>query len=361
MSIRGKSLLAAIGAVLAAASINVGCLLPNSPMCSNGTVCPVGGACDEANGVCFTPAELAACTGVAEGGDCVLSEVLGTCSSGGCRLGNSAWSVTAPIGAGPVWARNPADAYVRGYWSDGYNSGLTLSHWDGTSWSPLEEGGALISDRGADSVLDGGGRLVLIRDGSNWFQLPYNLWAISPDDAFGIGSITGSLSHWDGKQWATLWTNLASATSSPLAPLDFLTGVWASGPDDVFVVGFGIGHWDGAVMTLADGSTDVAWGAVWGSGPNDVYAVGDVGTIAHWNGARWSRMTSGTDHTLRAVHGSGADDVFVGGNGVLLRLHNGAWETIYVPGFTDIYGLWVTPSRVFVVGAEGEVHIDRPR
>src|SRR6185436_13742164 len=103
VSIRGKSLLAAIGAVLAAASINVGCLLPNSPMCSNGTVCPVGGACDEANGVCFTPAELAACTGVAEGGDCVLSEVLGTCGSGGCRLGHSVWSVTAATGGGPVW------------------------------------------------------------------------------------------------------------------------------------------------------------------------------------------------------------------------------------------------------------------
>jgi len=126
VTIDGKGLLSAIGAVVAAASFNVGCLSPNSVTCSDGRVCPVGTACDEVKHLCFTPAALAACAGAAEGDDCVVSQVLGTCHSGGCRLGDSVWSATAAIGAvGAVWAREPDDAYAVGpsWWATGNTPG----------------------------------------------------------------------------------------------------------------------------------------------------------------------------------------------------------------------------------------------
>jgi len=357
VTIDGKGLLSAIGAVVAAASFNVGCLSPNSVTCSDGRVCPVGTACDEVKHLCFTPAALAACAGAAEGDDCVVSQVLGTCHSGGCRLGDSVWSATAAIGAvGAVWAREPDDAYAVGpsWWATGNTPGA-FSHWDGTRWSP-------VSDGGSDAVLAVGGSVIIRSDSFTWSGAGSGIvgfWGVSPEDIFAVSWFPNALSHWDGNSWSTLWTN---NSVNVIVPPDFLNGVWATG-SDVFVVGFGIGHWDGAVMTPADMSKvgSDSWNGVWGSGRDDVYAVGDGGAIAHWNGASWSRMTSGTTGRLLAVHGSSAGDVFAGGDDILLHLHNGAWEPIYLGGFTTIRALWVTPRRVFVGGDEGEIHLDRPR
>ena len=348
---RRKAVLSAISATLAAASFTVGCLSPNSLTCSDGLVCPVGSRCNEVDHVCFTPTEVAACGGSADGDDCVLSQVLGTCRSGGCRLGESVWSATASIGSvAAIWAREPGDAYAL---AD------AVSHWDGTRWSSLA--GGPVAGSGPDAGLVVGGGIAIRWDGSTWSSAMPGLsgsvggfWANDPSDAFAVFLFSAALLHWDQNGWSTLWEN-KSYTDGPIIP----RGVWATSTSDVFVVGDGLWHWDGANMTGAP-SNFGPWNAVWGSGRNDVYAVGDGGLIAHWNGASWSAMTSGTTQSLLAVHGSSAKDVFAGGNDVLLRLHNGAWEPIDLAGFTTIRKLWVTPGRVFV-GGEGEIHLDRPR
>ncbi|WP_437941066.1 hypothetical protein [Sorangium sp. So ce341] len=60
-----------------------------------------------------------------------------------------------------------------------------------------------------------------------------------------------------------------------------LTGVWGSGPGDVFAVGKDgvIVHYDGLKWTSQPSNAYGSLHGVWGSGPSDVFAVGDGGTV----------------------------------------------------------------------------------
>jgi hypothetical protein len=67
-----------------------------------------------------------------------------------------------------------------------------------------------------------------------------------------------------------------------------LTGVWGSGPNDVWAVGAGyrgqgciITHWNGWTWSPGNSRHEGGLWGVWGSGPNDVWAVGT--TILHYN------------------------------------------------------------------------------
>jgi photosystem II stability/assembly factor-like uncharacterized protein len=79
-------------------------------------------------------------------------------------------------------------------------------------------------------------------------------------------------------------------------------------------------RWNGAAWTpSASGTTEWLTG-VWGSGPNDVWVVGDEGTILRWNGSTWMPSSSGTRERLSAVWGSGPNDVWIAGDyGTVLR------------------------------------------
>jgi photosystem II stability/assembly factor-like uncharacterized protein len=55
--------------------------------------------------------------------------------------------------------------------------------------------------------------------------------------------------------------------------------------------------------------------AVWAAGPNDAFAVGYGGTILRYNGALWESMTSGVTAALNGVHGTSPTQVFAVGNG----------------------------------------------
>lgn len=98
-----------------------------------------------------------------------------------------------------------------------------------------------------------------------------------------------------------------------------LSGVWGSGPSDVFVVG---GDADGAEIWHFDGSQWAAMRApedasllVWvaGFGPDDVWAVGLDGTMVHYDGAAWSPVQTNLDVELWGVFGRASDDLWVVG------------------------------------------------
>jgi hypothetical protein len=67
---------------------------------------------------------------------------------------------------------------------------------------------------------------------------------------------------------------------------------------------------------------------------------------------------------VRTVGGSGAGDVFIGGDdvggGILAHRRGGIWEPVRVPNQLTVSGLSVTSRRVFVVGGDAEIHLDRP-
>lgn len=266
----------------------------------------------------------------------------------------SGWSPAISFGPlSGVWASGPDDAYAVG-------SG-TIKHWDGAGWAlvVVPPGVPITSVWGSgpnDVFVVGTGVGVLHWDGAAWFQstsvVPdlVSVWGSGTDDVFAVGSLPPTVVHWDGNVWSKLFSETGRGFS----------GVWASGPDDAFVVGLsGIWHWDGARLSPMIAPEHSTLQGVWGSGPDDVFAVGYGGEIVHWDGAQWSAMSSGTTRALYTVAGSGAGDVFAGGDDVLLHLRGGIWEPISHPGVTQIRGLSVTPGRVFVVGAEGEIHLDR--
>lgn len=62
----------------------VSCVKPSAVECGDGRVCPDGYTCIATG--CLSPAQIAACSGVADGEECTLELGPGTCLSGGCFL-----------------------------------------------------------------------------------------------------------------------------------------------------------------------------------------------------------------------------------------------------------------------------------
>ncbi len=129
-----------------------------------------------------------------------------------------------------------------------------------------------------------------------------------------------------------------------------LRGVWGSGPDDVFAVGYAVNapfilHSgdDGASWQAQNPGTTQEFQSVWGSGPDDVFAVGSTILHSSNDGASWAAQTSGTQESLTAVWGNGPDDVFaVGPSGVILHSTNdgASWQTETSGTTATLYGVW---------------------
>ena len=157
-------------------------------------------------------------------------------------------------------------------------------------------------------------------------------------------------------------------------------GIWGSGPDDVYLVGYGflasaarILHYDGSSWSSVsdfDREDVAAMGleAVWGSSASDVFAVGfeDLGpflgsAIWHYDGGGWLRMPVNGDvqPALTDVWGSGPADVYAVGRddaaepsaGVVLRYDGVLWNPVLQVEGVVFNGIWSSgPADVFAVG-----------
>ena len=113
-------------------------------------------------------------------------------------------------------------------------------------------------------------------------------------------------------------------------------GVWSSGPDDVWAVGWrntaqqsdanGFAfHWDGCTWSQVAISTTAGLNDVWGSGPADVWIVGAQGNAWHWNGSAWAAVPTGATGTFNHVSGTSASDVWTIGNAGLYHWDGSTW------------------------------------
>lgn len=133
------------------------------------------------------------------------------------------------------------------------------------------------------------------------------------------GGVNAAVHHWDGATWEELDTGAA------MSVLD----LWASAPDDVWVVGAiypaswtsqtgVIAHWNGAAWVRRE-LTDYEFRSVWGSGANDVWLSGDTAfcqkcppvepapLLLRWDGARLSRAAT---LALDEISGAGSNQVW---------------------------------------------------
>lgn len=142
-----------------------------------------------------------------------------------------------------------------------------------------------------------------------------------------------------------------------------LNGIWASAPDNVYIVGAGGGiwHYDGTGWSSQASHTSQDLYGIWGTSTSNVYAVGQAGTLLHSNGTSWSAMDSHTTSTLRRIWGSGPDDIWtVGDDSTFLHFDGSNWTNLGLSIASDLSGIWGTgPANVYAVDNAGRVlHYD---
>ncbi len=287
-----------------------------------------------------------------------------------------------------VAAISPEDAWAVGQYvqnlpvSSSSPSRILIEHWDGTRWSlipapnPSNEENRLnaVAAAGRDDVWAVGHSVVGTRsttlvehwDGTRWSVIPTpNLMTkdsgasldaiavISAEDIWAVGSQPSGMliEHWDGSVW--------SVVEAP-QPADhgFLTGVDASGPDDVWAVGWTtssdgneatppvIEHYDGAGWQLVElpsaPARFVVPLAVAAVSPNDVWVTGWMGDsnlsqdyeqhramIAHWDGRSWAYQDIGLHRPPEVLEGAtktGGGVWFVGSQGGAFNGPSGSLE-----------------------------------
>ncbi|HSS03022.1 MAG TPA: hypothetical protein VLM79_38435 [Kofleriaceae bacterium] len=124
---------------------------------------------------------------------------------------------------------------------------------------------------------------------------------------------------------ATSNDDAPAAWSTVFSELDRVAlSVWSGHPDDVYIVGGGLGasgasalalHWDGSRWRdLAPGREQTLW---WVTGvpehPNDVWMVGEAGTVLRWDGTSFVSIASPTQATLFGAWAAAPDDVWIVG------------------------------------------------
>lgn len=192
---------------------------------------------------------------------------------------------------------------------------------------------------------------------SRWMWMVAGLLACNGDkDGTETGTPTAPVATW--------------AAAFDASGAGALSGVWGSGPDDVWIVGGDdtaaeIWHFDGGAWSevAAPAVGLLVW--VYGFGPDDVYAVGVEGAAVHWDGDAWNVLDSGTTQDLWGVWGSATDDLWaVGGSAtdgdpVILHWDGAAFTPVALdPAENDrlaheLFKVWGIGGRTFAVGQYG--------
>jgi len=127
--------------------------------------------------------------------------------------------------------------------------------------------------------------------------------------------------------------------------------IWASSPQDVFVVGGSrmIYHFNGLSWRRELKWSDESLFDIWGSDWNDVYAVGELHPeawehrghiILHFNGYEWRQVKSGLDRSAYAVWGSSDSDVFVVGDNLILHYDGAEWVEMATTDYWHLISVW---------------------
>jgi hypothetical protein len=201
-----------------------------------------------------------------------VNDVYASYGSGILRYNGVSWSVASTsgsVGYGPLAYVSPGEIYTLGCW--GYQA------WNGTSWTNYP-GFDFCDVNGAFGVRTGAGALQLWAEGNNNFSNGIRAWQFveSPQ-----GSTMGS---W-GSKYATYINDYYGNYGGGSA-------IWASGPNDFWVVGGynnntegRIWHWDGTTWTrqLTSETITPSVQGIWGTSPTDVWVVVADGRLLHYS------------------------------------------------------------------------------
>jgi hypothetical protein len=211
---------------------------------------------------------------------------------------------------------------------------------------------------GPDRIYAGGGDRILHYDGAGWTEAfsqqgmrIVDMWTGGPEDVYALDStfdFPSRIFHFDGETW----TEIPPPEPQCGEPFPDLIGGWASGPDDVFVIGRDVlARYDGQEWSYFNPPTcSNAFESIWGSGRDDVWTFEesrDSGPshLHHWDGSEWtSQVTNGSGKLV----GTAADDVFLGTSA---HYDGRVWSPI---NSIAVIGapVFALPSRLFMVDAQ---------
>ncbi len=271
-----------------------------------------------------------------------------------------------------VWGTGPDDLFVVG--RDG-----VIAHYDGSQWS---EQGQAAPFSGAGIWTDGthvvavGGLRALVYDGRQWilYRLPpdipgshwlssylYGPWGTSWNDLYAVSE--GLIWHFDGQTWTHAHVMVTSDDEEVVR----FRGIWGSGPNNIYAVGYIEGsypnnvhvlvHYDGSQWSTvyqASGKGELV--AIWGSGPDDIFVAATDGGMLHYDGHAWSQMST---TYFDSVWGSGPNDVWATGEtpaglAAIFHYDGSQWHKVYEKdiALNRIWGLGA--NNIFAMGATSE-------
>lgn len=171
-----------------------------------------------------------------------------------------------------------------------------------------------------------------------------DLWVFGPNDVWVVG---GAIQHFDGTNWAKRTTD---------GYYEF-TGIWGFSPDDVWIVGGdSLLHWDGSGLEATDLGAEgmQAATAIWGLAPDQLWIVGDSATILHWDGADWTH-TSIPCSSNTSIFGFSETDIWTQGTFGTCHFDGDTWEEIDLDiwgGDGDVFGF--ASDDVWIVSESAE-------
>jgi hypothetical protein len=194
-----------------------------------------------------------------------------------------------------------------------------------------------------------------------------SVWASGPNDVFVVGGAgDGSILHmvhFNGATWDD-WSDRVRPFMS------YAFGVWGTGPNNVYVLGSDstgggrLARFDGATWSAVDTEVPIPSSSIWGSSASDIFVVGGdntigSGSIVHFDGTRWSPMlvpagfTQRTTGVYNIVTGTGPTNVFASSGRTVLRFDGTAWYPVRRPVFDSIGYLQVVLGQLWLAGPGG--------
>jgi hypothetical protein len=295
-----------------------------------------------------------------------VGEPGGRFESGIFHYDGQAWSQqTTESGATlyAVWGSGSNDVFAVGSSPLGQRGfdGVLL-HYDGSTWTPMPGPGVGTQDGAVEVSF-------------------FSVWGSSGIDVFAVGEASTNsnralIAHYDGTHWSEMPLAIATedrvlrdisgsssqdvyAVGSFDASADLRRRLSLSAPGARFLSEGLILHYDGTgwreVQPVA---ANVAYSGVWASGPNDVFVVGtidDRGIILHFDGNAWQEMPAPPTGPLLDVWGTSGSDVYAVGAGTLLHYDGQSW-TESLAATQRLSGVWgSSPTDVFAVGSGGMI------
>jgi hypothetical protein len=143
----------------------------------------------------------------------------------------------------------------------------------------------------------------------------------------------------------------------------YVTGIWASGPNDIYATGIRKGGFGAIYHSTGDGNWPAQQAAgtrmegVWGRSKSDVYAVGWAHQVFHTTGnGTWSDLTAQFSTGSFSTAWGNATDLFIAGPPIYRSHAGGAWTVDASSGTMtwDLRGIWGSASdNVWAVGTGG--------